>query len=265
MAVESATAASATSSAKTTTALGNARLAQNFETFLTLLTSQLKNQDPLSPMDSTQFTQQLTQMTGVEQQLLTNQLLQKLVTGQTSGVADAVSLIGKEARALSDQASLSKGKASWIYKLDGDAAQVKMEVLDAAGKVVFAGSPGKTAAGEHTFTWDGKSGAGTALPDGVYKLRITALDKDAKPVDTKTFVEGVVRSVEQTDGQTMISIGGVKVPWDTVSSVQMAEEAAAPTSSTTTAAGGAGATGGSTSDGENPPQSTSPLDVGDGP
>ena len=71
-----------------------ASLAGNFQSFLTLLTTQLKNQDPTSPLDTSQFTQQITQMTGVEQQLLSNQLLQQLVTAQ-GGVASAANLIGE--------------------------------------------------------------------------------------------------------------------------------------------------------------------------
>src|SRR6187549_3297985 len=89
---------------------GRARLAENFDTFLSLLTTQLKNQDPLAPMDSTQFTQQLVQMTGVEQQLLTNDLLEKLVSNTGSGISTAVSLIGKEVRAESADAGLKGGK-----------------------------------------------------------------------------------------------------------------------------------------------------------
>src|SRR5687768_7697082 len=102
MAVDAVNAAATTSAASS---VGRTRLAENFDTFLTLLTTQLKNQDPLSPMDSTQFTQQLVQMTGVEQQLLTNDLLEKLVANTGSGVATAVSLIGKEVRADADLAA----------------------------------------------------------------------------------------------------------------------------------------------------------------
>ncbi|HZZ36473.1 MAG TPA: flagellar hook capping FlgD N-terminal domain-containing protein, partial [Caulobacteraceae bacterium] len=88
-----------------------ARLADSEETFLKLLTTQLKNQDPLSPLDSNQFTQQIVQMTGVEQQLLTNDLLKKLVSNTGSGVSTAVSLIGKEVRADADVTALANGKA----------------------------------------------------------------------------------------------------------------------------------------------------------
>ena len=80
---------------KDNTALGRADLASNFNTFLSLLTTQLKNQDPLSPLDSNQFTQQLVQMTGVEQQLNTNDLLKQLVSNTATGVSTAVSMIGR--------------------------------------------------------------------------------------------------------------------------------------------------------------------------
>src|ERR1700747_546646 len=109
-AASAASAASqATSSQKT--------LASNFDTFLSLLTTQLKNQDPLSPLDSNQFTQQLVQMTGVEQQLNTNDLLKQRVANTAGGVATAVSLIGKDVKAVSDTANLSSGKAQWSYNL----------------------------------------------------------------------------------------------------------------------------------------------------
>ena len=106
VAATTATAAAAASATGDTTAIGRARLAENFDTFLSLLTTQLKNQDPLSPLDSNQFTQQIVQMTGVEQQLATNDLLKKLVSNTTSGIATAVSLIGKEVRAEADVAAL---------------------------------------------------------------------------------------------------------------------------------------------------------------
>src|SRR6478752_7064335 len=102
------TPAASTAAAQTAdkTALGRADLATNFNTFLSLLTTQLKNQDPLSPLDSNQFTQQLVQMTGVEQQLNANDLLKQLVANTSGGVSTAVSLIGKNVKAVSDTASL---------------------------------------------------------------------------------------------------------------------------------------------------------------
>src|SRR3954465_2977245 len=97
----------ATTTGTDSSALGRARLAENFDTFLTLLTTQLRNQDPLSPMDSNQFTQQMVQMTGVEQQLMTNDLLKQLVGNTASGISASVALIGKDVSAISSDAALS--------------------------------------------------------------------------------------------------------------------------------------------------------------
>jgi flagellar basal-body rod modification protein FlgD len=193
---------------------GRTSLAQNFNMFLTLLTAQMKNQDPTSPMDSTQFMSQLVQMTGVEQQLAGNDLLKQLVANTGANVSNAVDLIGKQVRATSSDANLSGGQAKWTYNLDAQAADVKIEVLDSTGVTVrtVAGSAADAKAGDHTFTWDGKDTLGAAMPDGKYTLRITAVDGGGSKVDSATYVEGPVTAIELQNGQSMITINGGKVP-----------------------------------------------------
>jgi len=240
MAVDAA-AASANSTATTSATLaGRTRLADNFQTFLTLLTTQLNNQDPMSPLDSNEFTAQLVQMSGVEQQLLTNDLLKNLVDSSSNGIADAVSLIGKEIRATSDVAGLQKGKADWAYNLPRDATDVKLEILDASGKTVHSENLTDVTAGEHTLSWNGKDNSGKQLADGgQYTLKITALDSAGAAVPTTTYVDGVVSAVEQADGKTWITVKGAKVLWDMVTKIaQQAEADTAATSNTnaTTAA-----------------------------
>ena len=214
-----------------TTALGRARLADNFSTFLSLLTTQLKNQDPLSPLDSNQFTQQLVQMTGVEQQIASNDLLKQLVSNTGSGIQTAVSLIGKDVSAVSDDAQLNNGKADWVYKLKLDAADTKIEVLNAKGAVVHVEAATDNKAGDHAFTWNGKDMNGNKLPDGPYTLRVTAKDSTGTTVASTTYVQGRVTGVEQLDGATYITVNGGKISWDTVTSVK---EPAAPTTPATT-------------------------------
>jgi len=178
-------------------ALGRARLAESFDTFLSLLTTQLKNQDPLAPLDSNQFTQQIVQMTGVEQQLQTNDLLKKLVANTGSGVSTAVSLIGKDVRAEASEASLKDGKATWTYNLDRPAGDVKLEILDSRGAVVQSMAPTDNKAGDHKFVWDGKGLAGTPQAAGTYSLRVTAKDTQGSTVNAKVFADGLVTGVEQ--------------------------------------------------------------------
>jgi len=198
------------------------QLSSNFDTFLSLLTTQLKNQDPLSPLDSNQFTQQLVQMSGVEAQLTSNNLLQQVANNTSNGVSTAVSLIGKNVRAVSDQATLAKGQAQWSYNLPADATDVKLTILNAAGQVVHAESPSDMKAGDHTLTWNGKDLAGTPSPDGSYTLKVSATDASGAAIATTTFVQGLVSSVEQSNGQTLITVGATPVPWTQVTNVTAA-------------------------------------------
>ncbi|MDO8410042.1 MAG: flagellar hook assembly protein FlgD [Phenylobacterium sp.] len=212
---------------------GSQRLAESFDTFLILLTTQMKNQDPLSPMDSGDFTQQIVQMTGVEQQLLTNDLLKQLVGSAGDGVADAVSLIGKEVRAATDTANLSKGQAEWVYRLDREAQSVKIEVLDDKGSIVHVQALENVQGGEHDFSWNGKNILGSQLPDGgTYTLRITATDTAGATVGHNTFIQGLVRAVEQIDGQTYVTIGGSRALWQTISSIGLPTEKTTQTDTT---------------------------------
>ena len=202
---------------------GGQRLAESFDTFLNLLTTQMKNQDPLSPMDSNQFTQQIVQMTGVEQQLLTNELLQRLVVASGDGVADAVSLIGKQVRAATDEANLVNGEANWVYRLDRAAQDVKIEVLDENGGIVHVKALSDVGGGDHAFTWDGKNVLGAQLADGgKYTLRVTATDSEGATVGHVTYIEGVVTAIEQVDGETYATIGGTRALWQTISSIGLA-------------------------------------------
>lgn len=204
-----------------------AQLSNNFQTFLSLLTTQLKNQDPLSPLDSNQFTQQLVQMSGVEAQLSGNALLQKVADNTGNGVSTAVGLIGKDVRAVSATADLKAGKAAWTYNLPSDAADLKLEVVDSSGKVVHAEAPASRKAGDHDFTWNGKDMTGAAAPDGTYTLRVTALDGAGASIATQTFVQGHVTSVEQSNGATLITVNGSKVSWDKVVSITEASTSTA--------------------------------------
>ena len=228
--IESINAAKAAAAASNSTSAGRTRLAENFDMFLTLLTTQMKNQDPTAPMDSTQFMAQLVQMTGVEQQLATNDLLEQLVSNTTTSLANVVDLIGKEVRAATDEAGLKNGEAKWGYSLPANAEKVTIEVLDSKGVVVRSNevSGDDLKAGEHSFVWDGKDDAGVPQANGAYKLRITAKDAAEEKITASIFVQGVVTGIEQQDGQGVVTINGGKAPMSSITSInQTAAPAAA--------------------------------------
>jgi flagellar basal-body rod modification protein FlgD len=203
---------------------GGAMMASNFETFLALLTAQLKNQDPLSPVDSNQFTAQLTQMAGVEQQLLTNDLLTSLLAAQqTGGLGDAAQYIGKEATAAWSAVKFEDGKATWSYELAEDAKEAKLQVLDSSGKVVWSGNAPDLKNGIHDFSWDGKTTGGGQVPEGgVYTLKIVAKDAASAVVDSQVLVRGVVTGVEMYDGQPFLTIKNSILPLSSIISLNQA-------------------------------------------
>lgn len=193
---------------------GSQMLASNFETFLLLLTAQLKNQDPLSPLDSNDFTAQLTQMAGVEQQLLTNDLLTALLEQSGgAGLANASNYLGRDATAVWEAVKLQDGKATWSYELATDAADVRLEVLNGNGDVIWSGDAPERGEGVHDFTWDGRTKAGGQTPDGgVYTLRVTAASAGGSNIDSQVLIRGRVSGVEIYDGQPYLSIGQSIVP-----------------------------------------------------
>jgi len=197
-----------------------ASLANNSTTFLQLLTTQLKNQDPTSPLDTNQFTAQLTQMTGVEQQLLSNQLLQQLVTQSAgSDISGAVGLIGKDVTASGETATLTAGAATWQYTLGGQAKNVNVQITDANGNVVYTGTA-PSGSGPQSFTWNGKNNDGKQLANGgSYTLSINASDSAGNAVDVSDTVKGTATAIEVVNGQTMVTIAGVQVPVTAISAV----------------------------------------------
>lgn len=199
---------------------GLASIANNYQTFLSLLTTQLANQDPLSPMDSSQFTQQLTQMTGVEQQLLSNQLLQQLVNQSSGDLESAVGLIGKTVTVNGDVSTLSGGSASWAYSLASAPANVTVSVLDSNNNIVWTGPVPVNGSGVQTFTWNGKNPSGVQQQDGgSYTLSVNATDSTGQKIAVSTTLQGTATAVQTVNGQTMVTIGGAQVPMSSVTGV----------------------------------------------
>lgn len=213
------------------TQASTAQLAEDFSQFLTLLTTQLQNQDPLSPMDTTEFTNQLVAFTGVEQQINTNQKLDDLVALQLGNVmGSALGYVGLDASYVSSEFfSDGENPVTINYALDGQAVDVSLIIENEAGEQVFQTS-GATSAGNQEFIWDGLDNFGNPVEPGTYRIRIDALDIDDNAVGSSTVVEGRVRGVETQNGVVFLLIGERAVTLGNVLNVSEPEE---PTSTDT--------------------------------
>jgi flagellar basal-body rod modification protein FlgD len=194
-------------------------LAGDQQTFLKLLTTQLQHQDPLSPLDPNQFTQQLVAMTGVQQQIVSNQLLQQLVNNQ-SNLGDPVGLIGKTVTANTATATLQGGKANWFYSLSAPAQKVQLQVTNSLGQVVYQQTVGPQAGGEQALNWNGKDQNGNQLSDGgSYTLSVAATDSGGGQINSSVYQRGLASSVQQAGGQNTVTVNGVQVPTSSITSV----------------------------------------------
>jgi len=195
------------------------QLSGNFSTFLTLLTTQLKNQDPTSPMDSNQFTQQLVMYSQVEQQITSNDNLKTLIAQGTSNAATmAAGYLGKKVSVTTGNASLTGGAANWTYNLSGNSANTLLSVVNADGKTVFS-TAGQTTTGNSTFTWDGKDNNGNQLPDGTYKLMVTAADSAGNEIKSSVASAGTVAQIDMTVSPPKLVVGSMEVDLSDIAAV----------------------------------------------
>jgi flagellar basal-body rod modification protein FlgD len=195
------------------------QLSSNFDTFLQLLTTQLQHQDPLDPMDTSQFTQQLVEYSQVEQQIDTNTNLQSLISqGTSQSAAYATSYLGKTVTVSGGEGSLTNGQAQWTYNLGTASTSTTLQVTDANGNVVYSGS-GQTTAGNSNFNWNGVDNSGNQLPDGSYTLAVKA-SAGGSTVTTSVTAVGTVSEVNMINGTPQLLIGSMEVPLTSISSVQ---------------------------------------------
>jgi len=200
--------------------VASSTLADTFDTFLALLTTQLQNQDPLDPMKSEQFTSQLVQFAGVEQSINTNKKLEQLIELQTSSQLNtAVSYIGRIVEVVADELLLDNGAAKISYGLDHNAETTVITIVDLNGNAVRTIN-GEIAAGRHEFDWDGRDADGNVLTDGVYGFNVVAVDGDDETVDTVSASLGRVTGVEIVDDALWLNIGEMGVPFDSLFAVR---------------------------------------------
>ena len=199
--------------------VGQQEIASNFQQFLQLLTTQLKNQDPLSPLDTNQFTQQLVAFASVEQQLKTNTDLDQLVSlNKTSQATAALSFVGKQVTADGSTTQLKKGVAVWNVTSPKPAAAA-ISILDQNGNTVWTGQQTLNT-GAQVFSWNGNTSNGTIAPDGLYTLQIAAQDASAQPVNVSMQFTGTVTGVDLSGSQPLLQVGSSYLTISQVSAIQ---------------------------------------------
>jgi flagellar basal-body rod modification protein FlgD len=220
MTVTSLSSLTNTSTSSSSSSAATKQLFDNYETFLTLLTTQIKNQDPLNPMDTSEFTNQLVQYASVEQQMETNDVLSDIRDMTSASINTlALSYVGKTVEIDSDYAALQDGQARWNYDLADDAEDVTIKVVDQNGNTVYE-TDGETDAGVHTFTWDGKDADGNQLADGPYRLEVVAKDADGSDVSADITSFGKVTKVSTEDGDISLQIGDISLDISDIVSIQ---------------------------------------------
>ena len=189
-----------------------AKFGEDFNSFLTLLTTQLKYQDPTSPMDSTQFTQQLVQFTSVEQQVKQNVNLEAMLAAQqTMQVASAANYIGKTVEAGGTSIVLRDGQAPIEYSLDRLAREVSIVIKDSAGTEVRK-LVGNTGSGSQRITWDGRTNGGTRVPDGTYSFTVTANDTNGQKMTPQTGVTAKTDAFEVAGSTIILRAADRRIP-----------------------------------------------------
>jgi len=195
------------------TNLPASKLNADFTMFLKLLTAQMQNQDPLDPMDTAQYTQQLVQYSQVEQSISQNTTLKSILASLNGqDLAQASALIGRQAEITSPNAQLSAdAPAHWAWNAPREVTSLSATIRDASGRVVETRSLDAGTTGG-AFNWDGTlSGGGTAAA-GTYTLDLQAVDAAGTAVPVTISSTGVMSNVAKSNGEVQITVGGIQVP-----------------------------------------------------
>lgn len=204
-----------TGASSVSNALDKTEIASNFTTFLQLLTTQLKNQNPLDPLDTNQFTQQLVEFAQVEQQMKSNDQLTSLVALEKSAqTTTALAYVGATVVVDGSTAQMTGGTANWSLNVTKPST-ASITISDSTGQNAFTGTVAVNP-GTQTFTWNGRGNDGRLWPDGSYTLTATAVDASKQSVAISTEVQAVVDSVDLTQDQPQLSINGQNYTLDKI-------------------------------------------------
>lgn len=198
-----------------------ASIAENFEAFLTLLTTQLRHQSPLDPLDTNEFTQQLVQFTGVEQQVKMNANLETLAQiSAASAINGAVGYIGLEVTASGAKAELSQGSAAWEFKLPASSDKVTFTITDAAGNIVSTETR-DAPEGDNLYVWHGENNDGGQAPEGVYTLEIRAEGSGGSQLQVEMGVTGRVDGVDMSGSEPVLQVQGRVVRLSEITAIKL--------------------------------------------
>lgn len=202
---------------------GSLNTRNDFDKFLYLLTQQLQHQDPLEPMDTSDFTNQLVQYSNVEQSIKVNQNLENLISLQhATTTVGMVGYIGKEIEAAGDKLALVDGAAKFKYALTDRADTITVKVKDKDGHVVRE-FVGETAAGPHEVSWDGKDAQGNQMTDGAYTIEVKAVKmNNGVPQDLTVYTAmiGRVNGVNTDYNNPGVVVGTVSIPFNNILSIR---------------------------------------------
>ncbi|MCV6576135.1 MAG: hypothetical protein OIF58_10405 [Cohaesibacter sp.] len=211
---------SVTSNTNSSSAADQTALIGNYETFLTLLTTQLKNQSPLDPMDANQFTQQLVQYSSVEQQIKANKQMESLVAMTTATNAlNSLKFVGQNVTLDGTHGTLSAGQPlEWKFTAPKEGT-MDVIIRNLAGNVVRTEAGVDIKSGEQTYSWNGKTNDGAFLPSGSYKIEFKAKDKNDVAQSISTETKGLVSDVDLSTSEPMLIIGNQKYHMNQVKTV----------------------------------------------
>ena len=206
------TTVTSTTTAAGTTNAASSKLNADFDMFLKLLTTQMQNQDPLDPMDTAQYTQQLVQYSQVEQSIeQTKTLKEMLAAFGTQNLMQASALIGAQVETSSANSGLSAATpAQWTWSATRDVASMTGTIKDGKGKVIDTFPINATGAAG-AFTWDGTTSGGTKVAPGLYTLELAGKDASGAAVTATAHAYGKVTDVELDNGTVQMTINGLKV------------------------------------------------------
>jgi len=196
--------------AKLTAQTGQGAMGQ--KDFLTLFTTQLKNQDPLDPVKNEAFVAQLAQFSQLEATTNMSQSLSDFVSSMSSNqMLSGANLIGKKVSVPDGPAQLTSGQpVQGVISLPNGADGVTMNVYDTKGILVSTVTAGPQTAGDMTWAWDGKDQAGNALPDGIYSFKATAVSQGAQTTPSVSTMASVIGVSQQPDKTILLQFNGGK-------------------------------------------------------